>query len=888
MHDPMLDQRSFTVGSKTFCMTVSVLPHPQEAILTAMPFQDGMAAYRRGDYATAIRLWRALADQGNAAAQGNLGVMYHSGWGVPQDDREAARLYKLAADQEDAFGQRNLGLFYEQGLGGLPKDDREAARLYKLAADQENAFGQGNLGSFYEQGRGGLPKDDREAARLYKLAADQRSAFGQAKLGFFYEQGRGGLPKDDCEAARLYKLAADQGNAGAQFNLGVFYDQGRGGLPKDDREAARLYKLAADQGNANGQTNLGYFHERGRGGLPKDDREAARLYKLAADQGNAAAQGNLGLFYEQGRGGLPKDDRQAARLFKLGADQGNAAAQVNLGASYSQGRGGLPKDDREAARLFKLAADQGNAWAQNNLGLFYSQGRGGLPKDDREAARLYKLAAEQGYATVQNNLGMMFYPQQRRRGLGAIAALAADNFLSEGEKKVLNDLKRWASCPHGVLAGKYRNRCEKCVREREEIEENRRREQELQERQQRIERELQERQRRIDAAADGLRNDEQVRLAKSLVPSIKELRGLTPQHFEDEVARMFGRLGYEVRQTSYTNDGGRDAILTKDGRKYLVECKRYGESGLSGRPDLQKFHSAIITDRAVSGFFVTAGRFTKEAKEFAATVPIKLVDQNELVRMMFDSKPAAADDDSYRSMCRQCEDIVSHRLRAPRSVKCRNGHEIAPILDIESVLSSAQPMRRARRRYRFSNADISTRRAGIAALAHDEAQQARAAITGNTYPIKDQLKALGGRWNPDQNAWMVPTEKADQARALVATGKSLPSPQKQPLSETEQRLFDKQGLSGSADTAATTNGVTRQGIRTGDRIAIRYLDDNKTATYTLTDVRNDPANGVLSVTSPLGKQLLGLVEEDETEFEVVGRLRRVSIVRIERQVSILH
>jgi len=86
----------------------------------------------------------------------------------------------------------------------------------------------------------------------------------------------------------------------------------------------------------------------------------------------------------------------------------------------------------------------------------------------------------------------------------------------------------------------------------------------------------------------------------------------------------------------------------------------------------------------------------------------------------------------------------------------------------------------------------------------------------------------------------------------------------------------------------TTDGVLRQPIQTGDRIVIRYLDDNKTATYTLSDVRNDPANGVLSVTSPLGKQLLGLVEEDEAEFEVGGRLRRASIVRVERQVSILN
>jgi hypothetical protein len=50
------------------------------------------------------------------------------------------------------------------------------------------------------------------------------------------------------------------------------------------------------------------------------------------------------------------------------------------------------------------------------------------------------------------------------------------------------------------------------------------------------------------------------------------------------------------------------------------------------------------------------------------------------------------------------------------------------------------------------------------------------AITGNTYPVKDQLKALGGRWNPDAKAWMVPADKADQARALVnGAPKSVPS-----------------------------------------------------------------------------------------------------------------
>lgn len=52
--------------------------------------------------------------------------------------------------------------------------------------------------------------------------------------------------------------------------------------------------------------------------------------------------------------------------------------------------------------------------------------------------------------------------------------------------------------------------------------------------------------------------------------------------------------------------------------------------------------------------------------------------------------------------------------------------------------------------------------------------QPMVAITGNTYPVKDALKSLGGRWNAEQKAWMVTEDKADEARRLVvaATAKS--------------------------------------------------------------------------------------------------------------------
>ena len=71
----------------------------------AGPFEDTVAAYGRGDYATALRLGRPLADQGNPSAQAMLGLMYVLGRGVPQDYAAALTWYHKAADKGLASAQ---------------------------------------------------------------------------------------------------------------------------------------------------------------------------------------------------------------------------------------------------------------------------------------------------------------------------------------------------------------------------------------------------------------------------------------------------------------------------------------------------------------------------------------------------------------------------------------------------------------------------------------------------------------------------------------------------------------------------------------------------------------------------------------------------------------
>jgi TPR repeat protein len=65
----------------------------------AGPLEDADAALKRRDYATALRFIRPLAEQGDASAQYNLGVLYDNGLGVPQDKVRAYMWFTLSAAQ---------------------------------------------------------------------------------------------------------------------------------------------------------------------------------------------------------------------------------------------------------------------------------------------------------------------------------------------------------------------------------------------------------------------------------------------------------------------------------------------------------------------------------------------------------------------------------------------------------------------------------------------------------------------------------------------------------------------------------------------------------------------------------------------------------------------
>jgi hypothetical protein len=95
-------------------------------------------AYDRADYRTALKVWQAQAEQGDAAAQTYVGEIYEKGLGVPPDYEAAARWYRRAADAGYPRAAINLGSLYERGLG-VPRDPVQALSWYRKGAGSGSA-----------------------------------------------------------------------------------------------------------------------------------------------------------------------------------------------------------------------------------------------------------------------------------------------------------------------------------------------------------------------------------------------------------------------------------------------------------------------------------------------------------------------------------------------------------------------------------------------------------------------------------------------------------------------------------------------------------------------------------------------------------------------------
>jgi len=119
---------------------------------------------------------------------------------------------------------------------------------------------------------------------------------------------------------------------------------------------------------------------------------------------------------------------------------------------------------------------------------------------------------------------------------------------------------------------------------------------------------------------------------------IKELQSMHPNDFEEYIADLYRRLGYTTEVVGGSHDGGIDVIVTKDGIKHYIQCKKYISSKV-GVSEVRDFYGAMAGKLSSGkGIFITTNIFTTEAEQFASDKPIELIDGDRLLRLIKQTK----------------------------------------------------------------------------------------------------------------------------------------------------------------------------------------------------------------------------------------------------------
>ena len=147
-----------------------------------------------------------------------------TGCSPPGDDSEVSRALRSSAEQGDAEAQFDLGLMYALG-DGVAQDDAEAVRWYRLAAEQGHAPAQYSLGAMYAMGEG-VTQDYVLAHTWCSLAASGASDVQTRDVAVFTrdEAARQMTPEQITEAQRRAREWTENHRQDDRENVGASQD----------------------------------------------------------------------------------------------------------------------------------------------------------------------------------------------------------------------------------------------------------------------------------------------------------------------------------------------------------------------------------------------------------------------------------------------------------------------------------------------------------------------------------------------------------------------------------------------------------------------------------------------------------------------------------------
>lgn len=278
---------NFTVSDEEIAQ-ITQAPSLTQSFSNASANYDAKAAYAKGDYETAHKLWLTLVDRDDDAAfaQYSLGLLYANGYGVAQSDSTARDWWqKTTGDSEEA----RLLL---DTLPTISDPQYTYATLHKKwqpAATAGDADAQYKLAALYLAGIG-VPRDRNEALNWLEKAAAQNHAAAQYQLGRLYDSFNSSF-RNPVKAREWWEKASALGNADAQNALALKYAISYlidDGYPQDPCRAIALREQAAAQGHPQAQTSLAanYIDGEPACNLAADKTKARTLLEQAIANGS--------------------------------------------------------------------------------------------------------------------------------------------------------------------------------------------------------------------------------------------------------------------------------------------------------------------------------------------------------------------------------------------------------------------------------------------------------------------------------------------------------------------------------------------------------------------------------------------------------------------------
>ncbi len=296
----------------------------------------------------------SFATQNVAAAQVDLGNMYLTGEGEPQDDSLAFAWYLAAASNNYPAAQAEVGRRYNLGIS-VSQNFEQALFWLTKAVSNQSLEALHTLGYMHLHGNG-VPENRSYALACISAAAVQGYNLSQFTLGEWFSRGYV-LHYSPRQGLYWYYQAASQEYAQAQYAIGRAREHGSHAVYKPEL-ALHWYRNAASNGYGNAQVTMGSLYQKGRL-VPQNLSAAFSWFLMAAQQDYPRAQYMVAQFYDEGTG-VKKNMDNALYWYHRSSSNGFAFSSFVLGGKYYLGQG-VPLDFGIAAENFRRVTRNSNA-----------------------------------------------------------------------------------------------------------------------------------------------------------------------------------------------------------------------------------------------------------------------------------------------------------------------------------------------------------------------------------------------------------------------------------------------------------------------------------------------------------------------------------------------